>query len=109
MKPADAVAIGLDELAAAVTRMRDVVAGGGVVDLAGLDAEASRLCEAATSLPSAQAKPLLARFEGLLEALAALETEVRRTGLGDPDQNDPASLRRMASSAYGRTREPGEG
>ena len=106
---AQSVAAGLDELAAAVARMRDVVAGGGAVDLAGLDAEARRLCDAATGLPPAEARPLLTRFEAVLAALGSLEAEVRRFGLGDPGQDDAASLRRRASSAYGRATEDGEG
>lgn len=104
----ETVAAGLDELAAAVAQMRDVVAGGGVVDLAGLDAEAQRLCDAATRLPAVEARPLLTRFEAVLVALGCLEAEVRRFGLGDPDQSDTASLRRRASSAYGRATEGGE-
>lgn len=106
---AQTVAAGLDELVAAVAEMREVVAGGGVVDLAGLDAEAQRLCDAATGLPPAEARPLLARFEAVLTALGSLEEDVRRFGLGDADQSDTASLRRRASSAYGRATEDGEG
>ena len=104
-----AVAGGLDELAAAISRMREVVTGGGLVELAGLDAEAQRLCQAATALPPPAARPLLARFETILAALAALEADIRRTGLGGADESDAASRRRLAQSAYGRSATPDAG
>jgi hypothetical protein len=101
--PPDAIARGLAELGAAVGRMAAAAVDGGVVDLAGLDAEAARLCTAATLLPPHDARPLLPRLEALLSALDALETTLQRLAAAAQADADEATRRQRAAAAYGRS------
>ncbi|MGO8920493.1 MAG: hypothetical protein ACLQJR_31750 [Stellaceae bacterium] len=83
----------LAEITAAVAEQRRALADGALIDVAGLDAAVSELCEAAPSLPAAE-RPGFARA---LAALAAALDELA----ADLSRQNEATHRQRANDAYG--------
>jgi hypothetical protein len=83
----------LAAIAAAVVEARRALAEGALVDVAGLDAAVTELCQAAPSL-SASARPDFARaLAELADALDGLADDITR--------QSAAAQRRRAIDAYG--------
>ena len=84
----------LDEIAAAIAEARSAVAAGALVDLAGLDAAVSVLCDAAREAPAAERPALAQGLAALAEALDNLAADIMR--------QREAAQRQRANDAYGQ-------
>ncbi len=89
MNPQDRLA----EITTAVAEARRALAEGALVDIAGLDAAVTELCEAAPGLPAAERRDFAGGLAALAAALDQLAVELVRQG--------DASQRRRANDAYG--------
>jgi len=83
----------LAEITGAVAAARRALAEGALVDVAGLDAAVSEICDAAEALPAAERRPFADELIRLAEALDALADAIARQG--------EAAQRQRASAAYG--------
>ena len=70
------------------------------VDLAGLEAEADRLCNALLQLPAGEAKPFAPRLAAMIEALDRVATALRSANAAAAAAPDP----RRVPRAYGGSR-----
>src|SRR4051812_33618295 len=91
-------ALGIDAALARIEAAHAELAGRRPVDLAGLEADADRLCKALLRLPAAEAKPFAPRLAAMIEALDRLAQALNaaKTGLG-ATAPDP----RRVARAYG--------
>jgi hypothetical protein len=92
MTPA-AAQTALAEIFDAVSLARRAVAEGAHIDLAGLDAAVTRVCDAARALPPAERGAYAERLKQLAQALDLLADDLAR--------QDAAGLRQRAQGAYG--------
>jgi hypothetical protein len=83
----------LAEITEAVAEARRVVAGGTMVDISGLDAAVTEICDAAQTLPADERQAFAGDLAMLAAALDQLAAEIVRQG--------EASRRRQANEAYG--------
>ncbi len=83
----------LAEIAEAVAEARRALAGGALVDISGLDAAVTEVCDAAQTLPAGERQAFAGDLAALADALDQLAAEIVRLG--------EAARRRQASEAYG--------
>jgi hypothetical protein len=83
----------LAEVAEAVAEARRALAQGALVDIAGLDAAVSEICDAAQALPAEERRSFAGDLARLAEALDQLAADIIRQG-------EPSRLQR-ANEAYG--------
>lgn len=104
---ADDVRQGITALRGILDEARTMAETGVSVDLAGLDGQVEQLCEAARTLPAAEAKSLLDDLDGLAGALDTLRGALARqrdTLLAAAEgRADPHTARQRATAAYGRS------
>ncbi|TWB34819.1 hypothetical protein [Nitrospirillum viridazoti] len=102
---ADALATAMDDLLAILNRTADLVAAGDAVEFAGLEDEATALCNAVVQLPPQEARSFLPRLEGVLAALERLEAVVRKAN----ELTQGKATVGRAAAAYRRAEDPDVG
>jgi hypothetical protein len=83
----------IGEIIDAVSAAQRMLADGALVELAGLDAAVSRVCEAASRLAAAERTQVAGRLAGLADALDRLALDVAN--------QHQACSRQRAAAAYG--------
>jgi hypothetical protein len=84
----------LEEITAAIAEARRAVAAGALVDMSGLDAAISEVCDAARTLPAGER-------EAFAEGLVALAAALDQLALDIVHQRE-AAQRQRANDAYGQ-------
>ncbi|MBB6254278.1 hypothetical protein [Nitrospirillum iridis] len=99
---AEALAEAMDGLLAILNRTADLVTAGDTVDFAGLEDEATALCNAVVHLPPPEARLFLPRLETVLAALERLETAVKKAN----ELTQGKATVGRAAAAYRRAEDP---
>ncbi|MDZ5648185.1 MULTISPECIES: hypothetical protein [Nitrospirillum] len=102
---AEALADAMDGLLSILNRTADLVAAGDAVEFAGLEDEATALCNAVVQLPPPEARAFLPRLEAVLAALERLETVVKKAN----ELTQGKATVGRAAAAYRRAEDPDVG
>jgi hypothetical protein len=97
----------LEKAAAVVASAHRTLAGGDLIDLAGLDAEVEEICREITGLAPEQGDALKSSLIALADGLDSLSQDLRTTHEKIAAEIEGTSARQEAAKAYarGRTRD----
>lgn len=101
----DGIAQALDSLTDLLTQGQAAIDAGGMVDMAGLEAEVRPILDAAMALPADQARALLPRLETMLAALDLVAECLQRVHGDTLGGRETHSTRIRAAQAYRRNEE----
>ncbi|QQP88809.1 hypothetical protein IGS68_22780 [Skermanella sp. TT6] len=96
----------LEGIVLAVADAQVALAGGGVIDLAGLDDRIAAICAALETRPPEAARALLPRLLALVEDLNGLSAACDKVRADTSIELERVATRNRASLAYGRKPEP---
>lgn len=101
----DDIAQALDSLTDLLTQGQAAIMAGGMVDMAGLEAEVRPILDAAMALPADQARTLLPRLDTMLTALDQVADSLQRVHGDTLGGRETHSTRIRATQAYRRNEE----